>query len=119
MQNFPYLTSWQYLARNLPQEPLPCEASHGGEGGSGEAHHGVREGHVAHKQVGAGTEIWGPDNCDDNDDVTNSSDYGDKAIEEEECLLNTKMEDQLLLNVAGGGVTGGAHVGGQVRHSLS
>ena len=54
-----YLTSCQYLARNLPQEPLPCEAGDGGEGGGGPAHQDVREGHVAHQEVRASSQIWG------------------------------------------------------------
>ena len=43
-----------------------------------------------------------PDDCDDNDDVTNSPNDGDNAIEDEEGALNTGEEDQLLLNIARG-----------------
>ena len=56
-----YLTSWQYLARNLPQQPLPSEPGDRGQGGRGQAHHDVREGHVAHQQVHTVTKIWAPD----------------------------------------------------------
>ena len=40
-------------AGELAQEPPAGEAGDGGEGGRGEAHHHVRQRHVAHKHVGA------------------------------------------------------------------
>ena len=43
-----------------------------------------------------------PYDSDDNDDVTNSPNDGDNAIEDEEGALNTGEEDQLLLNIARG-----------------
>ena len=55
-----------------------------------------------------------PDDCDDNDDVANSPNDGDNAIEDEEGALNTGEKDELLLYIAGGGITGG----GRVCHSL-
>ena len=54
-----YLTSWQDLAGQLPQEPLSSEAGDGSERSSSEAHDHVREGHVAHKQVDAILQTWG------------------------------------------------------------
>ena len=55
-----------------------------------------------------------PYDSDDNDDVTNSPNDGDNAIEDEEGSLNTGEKDELLLYIAGGGITGG----GRVCHSL-
>ena len=58
-----------------------------------------------------------PENSDDNEDVANSPDNGDKTIEQEEDHLHFRLKDELLVRVAIIGVTGGqvGHVAGQFR----
>ena len=58
----------------MAQPPPPSEAGDGGEGRRGEAHHRVRDRHVAHKQVHPRVQARGP-GCNTvthvGDDMTN------------------------------------------------
>ena len=47
----------------MSQPPPPSEAGDGGEGRRGEAHHRVRDRHVAHKQVHPRVQARGPAGC--------------------------------------------------------
>ena len=53
-----------------------------------------------------------PDDCDHNEEVADSPDEGDDAVEDEEYDLNLGDEDELLLGVA---VVEGAALRGQAR----
>ena len=87
-------------AGQLPQEPLAGEAGDGGEGGRGEAHDHVGDCHVANEQVDAGVKTWRPHHGDHDEEVPDSPDGGDQAVEDEERDLNLLDEDQFLLRVA-------------------
>ena len=41
-----------------------------------------------------------PDNSDDNEEITKGSNDGDQPIQDQECYLNLRNEDELLLSVA-------------------
>ena len=44
--------------------------------------------------------VYPPDNSDDNEEITESPNDGDKSIQDEECYLNLRYEDELLFSVA-------------------
>ena len=41
-----------------------------------------------------------PDNSNHNEEITESPNDGDKSIQDEECYLNLRYEDELLFSVA-------------------
>ena len=58
------------------------EAGDGRERGGREAHHHIGECHVANKQVDASAKAGGPQDCDDNEEITDGPNDCDEPIED-------------------------------------
>ena len=95
-----YLTGRENDAGELAQEPLAGEAGDGCEGGRGEAHDHVGDGHVDHEQVDPGVKTGRPHHGDHDEEVPDSPNGGDQAVEDEESNLDLPEEDDLLTSEA-------------------